>query len=217
VTGDFDNQGLSLGVLQWNFGQQSLQPLLRELVDKHADVVNQVLADRAAEFSKIARAEKSAQMQWAQSIQDPIRHSVLQPWSGLLSVLLRTSEFSSIQVREARKLFAVTTTWCAQYGLWSQRAAALMFDIGVQNGSIATATRSQILNDIANLPDALNRAQAEVRRMDIVANRRADAARGKFSEDVRARKLCCAQGAGVVHGVEYDLKEQFGIDLVPFA
>jgi hypothetical protein len=29
ITGDFDGQGLSLGVLQWNIGQGSLQPLVR--------------------------------------------------------------------------------------------------------------------------------------------------------------------------------------------
>src|SRR5512137_2315949 len=31
LSGDFDGQGMSLGVLQWNFGQGSLQPLLREM------------------------------------------------------------------------------------------------------------------------------------------------------------------------------------------
>src|SRR5688572_3374909 len=30
LSGDFDGQGISLGVLQWNFGQDSLQPLLQE-------------------------------------------------------------------------------------------------------------------------------------------------------------------------------------------
>jgi peptidoglycan hydrolase-like protein with peptidoglycan-binding domain len=33
------------------------------------------------------------------------------------------------------------------------------------------------------------------------------------AEDVRARKLCIAKGEGVVHGVRYNLEEQFGIQL----
>ena len=53
----------------------------------------------------------------------------------------------------------------------------------------------------------------EVTKMRIVANRRADAAKPEWVEDVRARKLCCANGVGVVHGIEYDLENQFGISL----
>ncbi|HEY4744406.1 MAG TPA: peptidoglycan-binding domain-containing protein, partial [Desulfuromonadaceae bacterium] len=31
LSGDFDGQGISFGVLQWNFGQGSLQPLLKRM------------------------------------------------------------------------------------------------------------------------------------------------------------------------------------------
>jgi hypothetical protein len=51
--------------------------------------------------------------------------------------------------------------------------------------------------------------------MRIIANCRADATNAKWAEDVRARKLCCANGCGVVHGVEYDLANQFGISMKP--
>lgn len=34
-TGNFDNQLLSVGVMQWNFGQGSLQPLLKKFADKY--------------------------------------------------------------------------------------------------------------------------------------------------------------------------------------
>ena len=57
--------------------------------------------------------------------------------------------------------------------------------------------------------------ELEVMKMRIVANRRADAAKPEWAEDVRARKLCCADGSGVVHGIEYDLENQFGISLKP--
>src|SRR5947199_28393 len=33
VTGDFDGMGISFGVLQWNLGQNSLQPLLIEMIE----------------------------------------------------------------------------------------------------------------------------------------------------------------------------------------
>ena len=49
--------------------------------------------------------------------------------------------------------------------------------------------------------------------MKIVANRRAEAANPRWVEDVRTRKLCIAKGEGIVHGVRYNLEEQFGIAL----
>jgi len=53
----------------------------------------------------------------------------------------------------------------------------------------------------------------ELERMKIIANRRAEAAKPRWVEDVRARKLCIASGAGEVHGIPYDLEAQFGIAL----
>jgi hypothetical protein len=49
--------------------------------------------------------------------------------------------------------------------------------------------------------------------MRIVANRRAEASNPRWVEDVRARKICCANGGGRVHGIPYDLEKQFGIRL----
>lgn len=39
------------------------------------------------------------------------------------------------------------------------------------------------------------------------------AARGRSFEDVRARKLCIARDEGVVHGIRYDIEQQFGTTL----
>jgi hypothetical protein len=56
---------------------------------------------------------------------------------------------------------------------------------------------------------------AEVARLQSIANRRAEAAKPAYVEDVRARKLAIANGAGTVHGVPYNLEQQFGIRLQP--
>src|SRR5262245_6138993 len=37
LTGNFDGQGLSFGLMNWNFGTGSLQPLLKEFLSKHPD------------------------------------------------------------------------------------------------------------------------------------------------------------------------------------
>jgi hypothetical protein len=51
--------------------------------------------------------------------------------------------------------------------------------------------------------------------MKIVALRRAAASKPQFVEDVRARKLAIAEGSGLVHGLPYDLEDQFDLSLTP--
>jgi hypothetical protein len=46
-----------------------------------------------------------------------------------------------------------------------------------------------------------------------VANCVAEASNPEWAEDVRRRKLCIANGRGVVHGTDYDIEAQFGIRL----
>jgi len=62
----------------------------------------------------------------------------------------------------------------------------------------------------------LGEDETEVARLRAVANRRADVAKARWREDVRERKLCIADGEGRVHGINYDLAEQFGIELRRF-
>jgi hypothetical protein len=97
--------------------------------------------------------------------------------------------------------------------LQSDRAAALLFDILVQNGSISAVTEAQILTDCGRLHSSLSDDELEVERMKIIANRRAEAAKAQWVEDVRRRKLTIATGEGTVHGRYYNLQEQYGLGL----
>lgn len=211
LSGDFDGQGLSFGALQWNFGQDSLQPLLKEAISEHRSVVRSIFQSQFDVLMAVLDSDKTEQTRFAHSIQDPIKHQIHEPWRGMLKALGRTPQFQAIQVKHAARLFQAANTLARDYGLWSQRGTALMFDIKVQNGSISAVTRAQILADFASLPAGLRKKQSEVERMAIIANRRAEAANPRWIEDVRARKLCIARGEGMVHGIRYDLKKQFGI------
>jgi hypothetical protein len=134
----------------------------------------------------------------------------------MAKALGRTPEFQAIQVKYAGKIFDSALAMCQQYGLSSQRAAALMFDICVQNGSIVELVKARILADFARLPASLDASSQEVQKMQIVANRRAEVANPRWVEDVRSRKLAIANGEGVVHGIHYDLAAQYNITLDPY-
>lgn len=213
LSGDFDGQGISFGALQWNLGQGTLQPLLEEMNRKHARLLRDLLHNHYPLLGTFLKARREEQLAWARSIQDPIRHTIFEPWRGLLKSLGRTPEFQEIEAAHAETVFQSAQKLCRSYQLWSERAVALMFDIVVQNGSIPNIVRAQILHDYEKLDPGLEEADAEVARMTIIANRRAEAADPRWIEDVRARKRCCALGSGRVHGTEIDLENQYGIGL----
>jgi hypothetical protein len=209
LSGDFDDQGISFGVLQWNFGQGSLQPLLNDMIQNYKSVIEAIFHENFNILINALNSDKDELMTFARSIQHPTKHFIYEPWQGMFKALGRTNDFQNIQVNHSQTLFAKAKDLCNQYGLLSDRAKALMFDIKVQNGSIKDWVKSQILSDFERLPSTLQLNNLEVEKMKIIANRRAEAAKPKWVEDVRARKLCIANGTGYVHGIYYDLANQF--------
>ncbi len=214
IAGDFDGQGISYSALQWNLGQSTLQPLLTEMNASHPDVMGRVFDALYTQLSGVLVLSRSQQLEWARSIQS-VQHTLDARWSNCFRALGETAEFQAMAMRHAAALFDSARALCRAYGLTSQRAAALMFDIKVQNGTIATSAQTLIEQDFAKLapgdPDVL-----ETARMRNVANRVADTANIRWREDVRTRKLAVANGTGVVHGVHYDLAAQYGLTLAPF-
>ncbi|HEY1326692.1 MAG TPA: peptidoglycan-binding domain-containing protein [Casimicrobiaceae bacterium] len=213
LSGDFDGQGISFGVLQWNFGQGSLQPLLDDMLTQHGDLVKSIFGSHYDAFAAALKAPQAELMTFARSVQHPVKHTINEPWQGYAKALGRTPEFQEVQVAHADRAFQRALAMCQEYALWSERAVALMFDIVTQNGSIGSVTRAQILADFKLLPAGRSEADSEMRKLEIVANRRAEAANAQWVDDVRRRKLCIAHGEGTVHGIAYDLDEQFGIRL----
>lgn len=212
LSGDFDSQGLSLGVCQWNFGQGSLQPLLQEIDRRHPEIVDAIFQDHAAELRAVLKGSQDDQMSWARSIQDG-QNRVTEPWRGLLKSLCRREEFQAVQTNHANALLAAARALCAEFAVRSQRALALLFDIKVQNGSIGKIVKAQIVRDFAALRPSGEANADEVARLQIIANRRAEAAEPRWVDDVRARKLTIANGQGTVHGRFYNLHEQYGIGI----
>ena len=215
LSGDFDGQGISFGVLQWNLGQGSLQPLLQKIIKIEPKIVESIFAQNYEELKSMLAASKSKQMGWARSIQN-LKHMINEPWKGHFKTLGRQPLFQDFQVESATRLFSSARAVCRDFGLLSARAVALMFDIKVQNGSISKLVKEQIRLDFAHVDPTLSSNDTEVERLRIIANRRASAAKAEWVEDVRTRKLTIANGQGTVHGNFYDLKQQYGLGLEPF-
>lgn len=215
LAGNFDNQGLSFGVLQWNIGQGTLQPLLTEMMAAHADVTANIFHDSLEALTTMLGSSRDQQLAWARSIQDPNRFTIFEPWKGFFQALGRTPEFQAIQVEHAERIRQNAQAMCQKFSVTTERAVALMFDICVQNGSISVETTAKIEADFAQIP-AGEPLDVEVAKLQSIANRRAEAAAAAYVEDVRVRKLAIANGQGTVHNIPYNLEQQFGIRLQPF-
>lgn len=209
LTGDFDGQGLSLGALQWNFGQGSLQPLLKRMDRRHGDVMREVFHEYHRELQTVLEASREEQLEWARSIQDTSQNVLDEPWRGLFKTLGRREAFQDLQVKASDRLYDDAVDLSREYDVRSERGVALMFDIKVQNGSIPDRVKAQIMRAFDRLPED----EGEEARLRIIANRRAEASKPRWEKDVRKRKLAIATGQGTVHGRHYNLAEEYGIRL----
>jgi hypothetical protein len=214
LCGDFDGQGISFGVLQWNIGQGTLQPLLAQMNQNHPDLLGQVFGPNYSALAVMLDETVDEQLAWARSIQDPIRHVLFEPWQGLFRTLGRLQEFQDIEAQSAAGIFQQALALCNEYEVSSQRAAALLFDIKVQTGGIKSWVKPQILSDYEQLDQSgSGDVPLEVARLRIIATRSAASANPKWVADVQNRKLTIANGEGTVHGNHYDLEGQYGISL----
>lgn len=215
VTGNFDGQGISYGALQWNFGQGTLQPLLLKMFAEHREIADSIFKEKFSVLQDAISGDKEKAIRFAESIQDSTGKRVTPEWKAMFTDLGKTSEFQKIEVDGAQSYIKRAEALWSEYDLKSSRGKALMFDICVQNGSIPSKVKAVIEKDFKSIPALLTPSETEVEKMRIIANRRAEAANPRFIEDVRRRKLCIAEGRGTVHGITYNIQDQFGLGLDP--
>lgn len=211
--GDFDGQFLSFGALQWNFGQQTLQPLLTEAIEQFPGLCRQVFGKHLVSLKQALDSDLEKQAQLARSIQNSKSHQLDPIWTAMFARFGRSQEGQLLQTQHATTYWQRACRLCADFELDSERGAALMFDIAVQNGSISRMTSQLIRDDFRSLPLNPDWSDHEQAKLEIIANRRAEDASPRWIEDVRLRKLTIAQGKGAVHGQRYDLEKDFKIAL----
>lgn len=213
VAGDFDGQGISFGALQFSLGPGRLGELLQRLDARDPSVLDDMFHRHADVLRAAIREDREGRLAWARTLQHPLTHRIHEPWRGMFRALGRRRECQLAQAELAEHTFQRALALAREYGLWSERAAALMFDIVVQNGSISALVKAQIFSDFSRVQES-DRAAMELAKLRIVALRRAAVVRPEWVHNVRVRKLTLAEGRGAVHGHEYDLAEDYGIRMV---
>lgn len=141
LSGDFDGMGISFGLVNWNIGAGSLQPLLRDFAREFPDRWRAVFGRDAQAFLTLVTpkdaASQRAQLDFAKREMNehgPKGPQVREPWVTYFRRLADDPEFQRIQVRYVRDLLDRARYFCDYFALKSERAYCFMFDAVSSHG-----------------------------------------------------------------------------------
>lgn len=167
VAGNFDGQAVSFGALQWNFGTRTLQPILLDLFARFPERMSAVFGKDATLLSDLLGSKHENLMAYFINMQRTSDATRWRLWRSRFATLGATPECIAAEKAAAEPIFRNALKLCHAYGLQSERAVALFFDICVQNGTIGKFVRASIVSEFG-------KARNEVDKLVIVANCLAD-------------------------------------------
>ncbi len=219
VTGDFDGQGISVGVLQWNYGQGSLQSkILKPFQQKHG------LIDTLQIFPKPG-VDSTAGMTTAQALHYCRAYMLTGTklravWADAWKRFMSHRYMIDIQIKAAEDVALRAQGYCNDWKMpTSQQAFCFFFDIVTQNGSMKSVTpRSASLdrdacrsharqcpNNVRHWLPLIDTASHEQLLLFQAAYHRSRLANPTYFQDTFSRKGTIALGRGFVHGKIWNL------------
>ncbi len=204
IEGNFDGAGLTWGIVGFTLASGEISSLLGEISSRFPDLLNLAFGHDAAELldNLGPGASASKRMEFANSITGP-RFRVAEPWRSGFATLGEQREVQRLQVERARNQYWTTLALrdAHDLGLKQELDLMLMFDIAVQDGGMRSKGRLEAARR------RLHDGMSDLERRRIIAQVVVDTITGAFKDDVRQRKMCIAQGNGIVHGAGYNLAE----------
>jgi peptidoglycan hydrolase-like protein with peptidoglycan-binding domain len=205
AVGNTDGAGLTWGIIGFTLKFGQIQQIVAAIASKSPQLVATAFGDLGPELLSVIARPPVAQRRWADSITSPT--GALDPaWRNAFARFGRVPDVQQEQRRVAyENYFLPARRTAREIGLRTELGAALCFDIHVQNGGINRRARALLADTIRN---CCSRGEMDLRCA--IANAVADAARPRFRDDVRRRKLTIANGHGTVHGLQIVL-ENWGL------
>lgn len=139
LAGNFDGMGISAGVLQWNLGCGSLQPMLAEMLS-----MSGYSGSFATEFAELAASSKTAGVEL--SLQYQTNNKLHADFKQAMVALLTDPASVNVQKKYMRKVYAVSSKLVTQFGFDEDSLLPhlFFFDLVTNSGSMKTVTPSQI-------------------------------------------------------------------------
>lgn len=204
LAGDADGQGTSFGLIQWNFGQNTLGPLLKKMLDQNATAFKDCFgagADYETLKNALIAGKKDDQLKWAR---DLLKHH-RDAWRSAFTNLGAVDAFNQIQREEAithyhplakaviRKVRKISPILMANIELKSYLA---IFDLCVQQGGIGSGVVAAIEKRVRD-----EKPTTQLKLMEIVVTERARTANAQWVSDCLSRRM------GILTGSAYQSKE----------
>lgn len=209
------------GLQLWNSNDCELQPIWRDFLNADQQRFTKIMGDGFAEIVDVIRATcpgdgQVAAKRLAEKIYDRVSGGIKQPWYSRFKELGTVRAFQEIQLKAMYPSFQSSVALAEQYGLRSERAVALMYDIEQSDKGFAkdSALRQQILTEFQAM-ERKGEPPSEVQRMRVIAGRVSGVAPELFRRSYLAKRQTIANGSGVVGGLKFDL-DDFGIGLKDF-
>ncbi|WP_176053333.1 hypothetical protein [Paraburkholderia caribensis] len=233
VTGNFDGMGISVGVLQWNIGSNSLQPLVLALDPATIHRLCPTCGDA------LLRACKSPSSQGLEIVNAwQVGGRLAPPTLTELKALAQSDEFVAQQVDAAAKVaqraYNTASDWYKTWGgNLNTQGFCWFFDVYTQNGGVSTITPQQVdafINNNAQHAvdmvcdwlsarqsfehgsrDSIKNASAwrsvspSSTRLFVASYLRSQKSKLEWRADVLNRKATIATGSGWVHGEQITL------------
>lgn len=214
VTGNFDNTGLSLGLLQWNLGTGSL----RDYILIH---VNPLIHDFPVPITPLLRLSNSDSVVWAKDNILEINGELKSDWKEAFKTFLSKPSIINLQKRAIDKYFHRSKELCGlfQKNHQDKRFMAYSFDLAVQSWSLGIKVPDPNLTQAQNIISLYGPKNFELWSKEeltedkqilvIASHLRALKCKPEWKGDFFARKCTIAMGIGIVHGKKYDFRKLF--------
>jgi hypothetical protein len=203
VSGDFHKMGMSFGLIQWNFGQNTLGPLLKMMLDKDPTAFKNCFGE-GTDYDTLEKALKSGnqneELKWARSAQKSNRSA----WEAGFRSLGSVAAFQKIQLDQAvggthslavaviAELRGISSSLFANIEL---RSYCAIFDLCIQQHGISKSLKETKKKIKEEKPASQNEA------MQIVVKERARKASKEWVSDCISRRM------GILTGAAYESTE----------
>ncbi|MCR1838580.1 hypothetical protein NSA18_11905 [Pasteurella caecimuris] len=189
LSGNFDRMGMSWGIVQFNFGQNTLGPLLIDMRSKNSSLFNGCFSndEDLSSLNKALSKGVNEQMNWAINMQNKYNSR----WKNIFNKLAEIREFQEIQIEHAGKYIKAAIHiihWMR--GVHPSvmekiefKTFAALVDLAIQQGSIDK------VKDIIKSKSLISPPDTQYAFTKLVVEERGSTASARWRADCISRRL----------------------------
>ena len=214
VTDNFDGQGLSCGIIQFNLGQGTLQNYI-------LNHINEMMYDFPLPITPLIGATPNQAMTWHKDNCLDVNGKLKKEWRAAWEAFMIKPAIINLQKRACDKYFHQAKCIVGKLGFTHEnvRAMAFAFDIAVQSWALIIDTpkaNKQQAESIKELSTTENyiwwvdkELSEEQQVLLITAHLRSLKCKPEYKMNFFTRKAAIAIGCGIVNNTKYDFNKLF--------